>query len=410
MYIKKRIISLILTTTLIIGLCACGAKEQKESTKKSDDTLSNKFIETEITNEQTKTTNIDDIKKLSDIQWNLIRDDENVNFSPISFKYAMLLLQRGANNETSEKISAFLENDNKNYLKESNEIMKTLEKTDVVKMANAIFAEEDVVFDKEYIKDTKKYIDAEIVNIDFNNPKSQEIVNKWVSKNTNNLIKNFPINTDARTLLMNAIYFKDKWDYFEEDATYECDFNSIDCVQSIETMHTGIDDIDVYFGNCYAALELQMENSKLKIFLPDEGKTVSEIANILSQNEGNEKKYTYDTVYVSLPKFKFEGEKKLVDFVKESGLSELFDDNLDTFERMSPGESLKVSDILQKSTIEFSEKGVEASAVTGITMETCALEELPEKTYDFNVNRPFLYSVESNGEELFIGAIVKIPE
>ena len=55
-------------------------------------------------------------------------------------------------------------------------------------------------------------------------------------------------------------------------------------------------------------------------------------------------------------------------------------------------------------SLKVDEKGTEAAAVTMAAVKECALADTPPRI-EFNVDRPFVYTIEKNGTLLFLGVM-----
>lgn len=406
----KKVIAVILTATLAIGLVGCSTstqvKKHENETLKNSESIDKNSDKEDISKEPIDKTEVDvsSITELSKIQWDMVSNGENVNFSPASLKYAMAMLQAGSDVETAEKIGCFLgEEDIENY-KDS---IRNLKESEVVEIANAMFAQTGFNINDEYKDIVEKYFLAEANEVDFTTDEAQEKINKWVSKNTHGLIESMPAPTSTKVALLNAVYFKDSWDMFDENSTSDDVFHGSNGDTTIPMMNAGLGATNsIHLGNTYSALTLNMDKSDITIYLPNENVSIEEVAEELKDK--NETEEVYDEVYVTLPKFKFEGTMKLNDIVKAAGLGEIFEGGNGMFSNISNAD-LFVDQIVQKSTIDLNEKGVEASAVTEIlVMETSIM--VPTDTYSFVVNKPFLYEINCNDETLFIGCVSSIGE
>ena len=157
-------------------------------------------------------------------------------------------------------------------------------------------------------------------------------------------------------------------------------------------------------------MELFLENSTLNIILPDEDKTLEEVIEAVRNCEEAPSREKYDSVIVSLPKFKFNTSGSLKELLIQYGLTDIFESTPGMFSNMAE-QDVYVSDVVQKTTVEVNEEGAEASAVTGVMVKNTALMLDTPTTFEFNVNRPFLFEIWSNDEsmgdeELFIGTVV----
>ena len=131
----------------------------------------------------------------------LENNEKNMVYSPLSIKYALGMLEEGANGETKEQISNIIGEYKSNKYVNSNNMS----------FANAMFIK-DTFKDRvksNYINNLKNKYNAEVVYDSF---KTSDTVNKWVSNKTLNLINNLlddAPNNDF--MLVNALAIDMEW-------------------------------------------------------------------------------------------------------------------------------------------------------------------------------------------------------
>ncbi len=137
-----------------------------------------------------------------DLQFLKIENEKkNKIYSPLSIKYALLMLEEGANGKTKAQITNLIGNYNpKKYLNNAN-----------MSFANAMFIKNNY---KNFIRATyidaltKKY-NAEIVYDSFENP---DKLNSWVSEKTFKLINNLVDDISSKDfILINALAIDMEW-------------------------------------------------------------------------------------------------------------------------------------------------------------------------------------------------------
>ena len=100
---------------------------------------------------------------------------------------------------------------------------------------------------------------------------------------------------------------------------------------------------------------------------------------------------------------------KLVDVLIRSGITDLFDPEKADLTKMAHlnGESLYVSQIIQKTFIEVDEQGTRAAAIT-----MAAAEGAAEPMNVVNLSRPFVYAIVENESQLpvFLGVVMNPAE
>ena len=143
------------------------------------------------------------------------------------------------------------------------------------------------------------------------------------------------------------------------------------------------------------------------VLLPNEGKSIDDVMCGINNTswEKNVAKMYGMTVDVKLPKFKIESEMDLNNVLKALGATTMFNKNADFSLMTKDAMQLFVDLIKQKATIEVSEEGTEASAVTINMMFTSTGEGGEVEIPQFYANRPFIYLIQeaSSGAIFFIG-------
>lgn len=169
---------------------------------------------------------------------------------------------------------------------------------------------------------TKKFL-SEAQTLNFGqSEESAKTINTWVEEKTNNkikdLIKSDSLTSDTRVVLVNAIYFKGKWEHqFNPRATQKGPFyiNDNDSVD-VDFMYVKQDfkygqlsDLDA------SAIELKYDGSDISflIILPNKRTGLAELEGKLKNydlKKVSEELYKTE-VEVTIPKFKVEFEVKL---------------------------------------------------------------------------------------------------
>lgn len=149
----------------------------------------------------------------------LENNNKNMIYSPLSIKYALELLNEGADGDTKEQITNILGSyTNKKYSNNQN-----------MSFANALFVRNDFKdnINQSYIDTLKNTYNAEVVYDDFKTPKK---INNWVSNKTYNLINNLYDNiNDQDFILANALGIDMEWvkkiqaDNYEDSYTVSFD-------------------------------------------------------------------------------------------------------------------------------------------------------------------------------------------
>ena len=345
---------------------------------------------------------------------------ENMIYSPLSIKYALSMLNEGADGNTKIQIEKIIKGLN---------FTKYNSIGDVLSFANGMFIRDtfkDYV-KEEYVNKLSSEYNAEIKYDPFTSPAN---VNKWIEDKTLGIIKNLltkdDINEKTVMALINALAINMEWDSkFECKNTEGRDFKLLDgTTMTATTMYkkSSYDDISYYIDDNVTALTMDLkkyEDTQLEFMaimpnneeLPDfidnfSSKTVDNISEKLikaSKTEAGLKIY--------IPKFAYDYRLNLKDDLIELGIVDAFDSLKADFSKISD-EEIYVSKAIHKADIEFTEEGTKAAAVTVILMEISAaipLEATPKEPITVKFDKPFLYVIrdKETGEVWFVGTVYK---
>ncbi|XP_026328454.1 antichymotrypsin-2-like isoform X7 [Hyposmocoma kahamanoa] len=297
-----------------------------------------------------------------------------------------------------------------------NEELKSVKGVEL-KTASKIYVADGSELNPEFSAITKDIFNSEVKNVDFTkSTETAKEINTWVEDQTNNRIKDLvsadDLSSDTRSVLVNAIYFKGKWDSpFKKESTKDEDFHvSKDKTIKVPMMHVQGDfkyaDSDELNAQL---LEMPYEGGEASfiVILPKEVDGIAALVDKLKDPSALEsatsKMYTFD-VNVSLPKFKIETKTDLKDVLLKMDVKRVFDPQQAQLSRLLKGEgNLFVSKAIQKAFIEVNEEGAEAAAANEIIiMFGSALK--PRVT--FRADHAFIFILKAQQNILFNGVFV----
>lgn len=340
---------------------------------------------------------------------------QNMIYSPLSIKYALKMLNEGANGNTKTQIE--------NVIGELN-LTKYNNVNKVLSLANSVYIRDTYA---KYVKQDYKKILTEKYNaeINYDSFSNANNINNWIENKTLGIIKNM-INDElvqdpnTEMLLINALAIDMEWkESFDGSKTYGEEFNLENGDKMTATMmhkETTSDSVSYYKDKDITALTMDLkkyEDTQLEFIaiMPEkdlsnytETFTMDDLNNIIKKSTlASKTKYGVD---ISIPKFSFDYDLKLKDDLIKLGITEAFDGKLADFSNMSNRE-LYVSDALHKANIDFTEKGVKAAAVTVIVMQDKAMIAAPTKPEEIKIDKPFLYVIrdKNTGEIWFVGTV-----
>jgi len=272
-------------------------------------------------------------------------EDNNFMISPFSLSMALAMTWNGAGGTTKEamrntlKLGDYSDDEVNGYYKKLKEALLKTDPTTKLSIANSIFTNQYVPIKSTFIKTNEDFFDATIQSVNFGDPGTVSLINKWASDNTNNLVK--------KVL----------------DKTYE---NG--AIKKVDMMHLTAD-LRYSEDELMQIVELPYGNKAFSMYvlLPKSGKQLKDLNAALTTQDYWKTLiagFSKAEVYLSLPKFKTEYSKKLNDALTNMGMGEAFTDAAD-FSGMSDA-SAKIAFVKQDTYISTDESGTEAAAVSTV--------------------------------------------
>jgi len=351
---------------------------------------------------------------------NATQPDSNVFISPLSVSMALGMTLNGANNDTYNAIQSTLELDgltqqqiNETY-KSLIDLITQVDPKVIFDIANSIWCRQGWTFEQSFIDVNKKYFNALVKSLDFNDPSTIDIINNWVYNNTNGKIDKIVSSIDPTVVmyLINAMYFKGTWKYeFDKDETIDDLFdnangNQIPCKLMVQTNDFS------YVGNSdFQAIDLPYGDGHfcMTVLLPAQNNNVdSLISNLFEENWDillNSFSTQEGTLY--LPKFELEYKITLNDVLKSLGMEIAFTPGLADFSNMYTGPlDLNIDEVKHKTFVKVDEEGTEAAAVTSVSI---VFTSAGGSGFTMRVDRPFVFVIreKNSGSILFWGKIVE---
>lgn len=254
--------------------------------------------------------------------------------SPYSIATALALVGQGASGNTFEQVKNTLQlSGSKDAIaaqfSDSVKNLKIKKGDSTLDIANKLFVKNGYQIATKFEDYAVNKFDSEVQSLDFpRNIESAKTINDWVEGKTNNKIHNLvepsSLDEDTRVVLVNAIYFKGKWqNEFDKNRTITDKFYTSDNkVVDTEFMrakdyynYAKIDELDA------TALELKYANSDISflIILPNQRDGLANLESKLSNYDltGIKSKLDEYEVEVTIPKFKIEYKVELVEILKK---------------------------------------------------------------------------------------------
>lgn len=359
------------------------------------------------------------------------RKNDNIT-SPMGVSFILGMLNNGDEGQVSKEITSLLgfgENDRQevnsffcNVISDALEADQSV----TIKIANMIAANQKlgVEIADQYSTDAINYYKAEVLSLDFSSKEAEDFINGWCNKQTEGMIPQIfyeggeILSPNALLVVLNSIVFKAVWaNNFDEKDT-EVELFTLTDGKKVELpmMHTKAL-LQYSFGDDYQAIRLPYGDGdkwSMMVLLPNKGKTVDDIINCLTNKSWGENRPNQSALFdIKIPRFITKTHLDLIGILSELGAPSMFsDDKRKNFNLLFSNykDNLIVGKFFQDASIEVSEKGTKAAAITVAEMMASSpgpnSPNMPEPQFlDFHCNRPFVYLIEeaSSGAIFFIG-------
>ena len=329
----------------------------------------------------------------------------NLFLSPFSIRVALAMCAVGARGDTRHELIDLIgapesiEEQNQEYAQLLKSIYGDGKRPFELVTANALWGQEGYHFNPAFQEAVADFYDGALHLVNFRDEPDTAVltINAWVDGKTRGKVEQLvtDIDTDARLVLTNAVYFKGQWeDEFEDgDTEDENWYGSRMCKVPMMHQRSGF---LYYEGDDFQAVNL-----------PYRGRQLSMLVVLPKKNDGLaalEKRWATqqsfrqvtngldpETVIVSLPRFKVEAEFKLKPVLCALHADLAFSDYADF---TGIGESLKLSEVVHKASVEVNERGTEAAAATAVgTMLSTGIGSRPPEPKVFRADHPFLFLI-----------------
>jgi serpin B len=303
-----------------------------------------------------------------------------------------------------------IENLNEDY-RRLGETIRSARSNVVLNIANAVWYRPGADLKPAFEAVNTRYYDATLQALDFTDPRSAGMVNRWAEEKTQGKIKKIvdgPLSGATQLLLANAVYFKAAWlRKFDSAATKDRLFRSPAGSRSLPMMEQN-GEFEYAEANGFQAVRLPYAGGRLgmTILLPGTNSTAVKLLSSLDGPKWQSQvlmRLRRQAGMVALPRFKLEYGIKLNEPLKAMGMRRAFKDA--DFSEMSTT-PLYVDEIRQKTFVEVNEEGTEAAAVTTGAMRATSVTPR-QPPFQMVVDHPFLFVIHDQltNTILFIGVM-----
>jgi len=344
---------------------------------------------------------------------------ENIIISPWSLQSALLMAAEGAEDESLTDLEALLRLESTNLetiRNEYNSIYESLTSTSyhpTVTSANALFYDPSrLALNDSYSDLIQDYYNAGSENMSFDDPASRDMINDWVSQQTNELVPSIleePIPPNQLFYLINALYFKSDWMYgYDEEFTFDGDFHKRDG-SIIQTPMISDSRMILYAETEELKMaDLAFKDSTFSLsFIVPKNDDVFDQSWLNEVNpEGIESLYANlheEFMSISFPVMDLHFKSDLIKYIENLGYTAPFNPQVSDFSGISSsqGPLIALNPVLHEVRLKVDEKGAEGAAVTVVGGVVTSAP--PSVSF----NRPFVVSLRHipTGVQLFFGLV-----
>ena len=344
--------------------------------------------------------------------------ENNIIISPISIYHILSLTTNGASGNTKTEMLTTLCNENQEKMNENNKLIYSIiNNFKNVEFANSIFTRDIPI--PPFLEKAKDY-KAKIDKL-----KDEKQINDWCSDATHGLIQKIidKILPSDIMVLINAIYFKGKWETkFEKRFTEKKEFFNYQKKKKLIDFMYSKHEYSYFENKTIQAISLNYQDDNLEalIILPKNDCDINKYIKNFNQEEYNHitNNLSNQKIALHLPKFEMKFEAELNKVLEQLGMQLAFKENADfsSMIKLENGEkNIFISKIIHSSYIKIDEEGTKAAASTEVVMFRGGRSSRPEKNIVMDINHPFLFIIRnkdlpSGHDILFISKVENLEE
>ena len=446
---KKRLIALVLSASMLLSLFGCGA-QHSATTEDSGNTLVTAKYPVQV-----QFPNADDYQDWEKYyeDWELWQEDAqqrradqvdsdaladflatavpelltgtvgNEVISPVNIYIALAMLSEVTHGNTRAEIFQTLGVYSQQEMREkAAAVWNTAYRNDGAVtsiLASSLWLDKDLEYKHETIQALADHYFASSYSGEMGSKEMDRALQNWINEQTGGLLKqqaaDLELPPETILALATTVYFRAKWsEEFNPDRTTQGEFDilspdggTIPC----EFMNSSRSDT-YYWSDNFSAVSKRLENGgKMWFIRPDHEEGIS-VSNLLDDPvtmefilaDGNWENSKYLVVNFSVPKFDVAGERDLSNALKRLGITDAFDPTAADFTPITSAGGVYVSEVDHAARVAIDEEGVTAAAYTVIPAAGAAMP--PEEEVDFILDKPFLFAITGEtGLPLFMGVV-----
>lgn len=355
--------------------------------------------------------------------------DDNLIASPLSLIYNLGMLVNVSSNKFKENILNYFNLSKDKFDKYLNEIynlfLKDLYNSNnqlLTKsyISNSIWLEQSYEYNDEILKDlaTIYYAYSYKVNNFDNVDKTNQLVNKFIKDQTNNLIDVDPqIEKDTIFSLLSILYLKDLWNSYGIDLSYSDELftfkNKDNSEKRINLLVGSYNPGKIYETSTYEMFYTSSNKYQIKFILPKENYDIETIFNesVIKEVSLFNDYITYDenldvcyASRISFPAFEVSNTNQIENLLKNIGIYSAT--IVDTHEFVLNSSILNDIRTIQSSKLKVDKTGIEGASVTITNIDTTSPQPY-ETIYDeLIIDRPFGFIIQDNNGLVVFGGII----
>lgn len=348
-----------------------------------------------------------------------IAGEDNRIYSPISLWFALAMLAEITGGDTRQEVLDALGASDMEQLRDWADILWHAlymdDGTASTLLGSSIWLNETVSFHGDVLETLAACYYASSFQVPMGTDEADSALSSWVAEQTRGLIgsdgKVLETSQDTLAILASTLYYKAGWtNEFNESRTEPDAFTAADGAQAtVDFMHM-IRDATFLRQNGYQAASLATTSGEMIFVLPDEGRTPADLLSdpgFLAEATDFESG-TWGEVQWSVPKFDVSSDLDLKPALQGMGITRVFDPNQSDFAPLTDVEPVWLAQAKQIARVKVDEKGVEAAAVTLMANAGGAAPPEDPQICVMDLNRPFLFIIESEGVVLFVGVVEQV--
>ncbi|KAH8316657.1 hypothetical protein KR067_012808, partial [Drosophila pandora] len=346
-------------------------------------------------------------------------DYRNAVFSPASIQSCLTLAYMAATGSSAEELKKGLllgPGDRHHIARTFGEFWRTLcssgDRGPTLKSVNRLYVNSNLELKPEFNEIASDFFQTKAEPLEFADPASATThINEWVEKETEqritNLLQPDAVDDATSAVLINALYFKGKWQKpFMPEATGKDTF-IVDPETSIEVdMMTQEDKFKfAELPHLKAkAVQLFFETSHIHmlIVLPDDKFGLQDLEARLKNIDlaSIDEAMTIKDVDIFLPQFSIEFDVDLKDILKQLGIAEIFTEAAKLDGLFTTKEKQRISAARHRGYINVNEAGSEAAAVSFMKIVPMMLNMNKKQ---FKADHPFVFYIRNSQAVFFAG-------